>query len=119
MLACAREIVPLERALDPRGLREQAGILLQHRAELHVDVRRRRPVHPGDLHVAAEGDRADSVLDSLSPHLHECRRETEVEAAGIHSDCTRDEKVARFVQEDQEGEAEDGDRDAHARHRRS
>ena len=42
-----------------------SGRLAQRAAEVHVDVARRGPVHPRDLHVAAERDRADAVLDPL------------------------------------------------------
>ena len=47
----------------------ELGALLERAAEVHVDVRRRRPVHPGDLHVAAERDHADAVLDPVARRL--------------------------------------------------
>src|SRR5205807_796229 len=75
---------------------------------------RRGPMHPGDLHVAAERDRADAVLDSLSLHLHERRWEPEVETARAHPDRARDEEVSRLVEKDQKGEPDDGDGDVHA-----
>ena len=47
------------RALERRGLPERP-------ADSHVDVRRRRAVHSGDLHEAAERDRSDAVLDAVA-----------------------------------------------------
>ena len=112
-LARRREVSHFEHALYPRRLREQTRILFQRRPELHVDVRRRRAVHPGDLHVTAQRDRADPVLDLLAPHLHERRREAEIKAARAHPDRPRNEEVPRLVEQDEEREPEDGDRNAH------
>src|SRR5436190_15549995 len=114
VLARGREVSGLERPLDARRFGKDARILLQRRAELHVHVRRRRTVHAGDLHVAAERHRADAVLDALAPHLHERGREAEVEAPRAHADRPRDEEVPRLVDEDEDCEAEDRDRDVHA-----
>ena len=94
--------------------RRSDGLLLDRSAEVHVEVARRRAVHARDLHVAAERDRADAVLDPVPPRLHERRREADVELARVHPDGARDEEVAGLVDEDQEAEPEDRDEDAHA-----
>ena len=92
-----------------------SGRSLERAPEVHVDVARRRPVHPRDLHVAAERDRADAVLDPVPRRLDERRREADVEAcAGACRPRDRGEEVAGLVDEDQEREAEDGDEDVHA-----
>ena len=108
-LARGVEVPRLERALDARHPRKDLRLLLRGRAEQHVEVRRRRAVHPGDLHVPAERDGADPVLDPLPAHLDEGRRKAEVEAARAHPDRARDEEVSRLVQEDQEGKPDDRD----------
>ena len=41
-------------------------------------------MHPGNLHVAAEGHRADPVLDPLATRADEGRREPDVELAWPH-----------------------------------
>jgi hypothetical protein len=111
---CAVEIPRFERALDACDLRKQARIFLERRRKLHVQVGRSRTMHARDLHVAAEWDRPDSVLDPFAFDLDERRWEAQVETARPHADGTRDEKVAGLVQQDQNCEAEDGDEDAHA-----
>ena len=119
MLARGRQVVRLQRTLDPGRFGKEARVLLEGRAELHVHVGRCGAVHAGDLHVAAQRDRSDPVLDPLTAHLHERRRKAEVEASRIHAHRARDEEVSRLVQEDQESEPEDGNRDAHGPHRRA
>src|SRR5207244_6280733 len=101
-------------ALDPRHLGKDLRLLLRRRPEEHVEIRRRRTVHPRDLHVAAERDRTDPVLDPLPPHLHERGREADVEPARTHPDYARDEEVSRLVQQDQNGQPDDGDGHVHA-----
>ena len=70
-------------------------------------------MHPRDLHVAPEGDRADAVLDAVPLLLRDRGREADVEAAGPHADREGREEMARLVDQDQEREAEDGDDDRH------
>ena len=81
--------------------------------EARAQVARRGPVHAGDLHVAAERDRADPVLDAAAARLHERGREADVELPRPHPDRARGEEVAGLVDQDQDGEPEDRDRDAH------
>ena len=95
------------------GVRHLAG-LLRRTAEVHVHVGRRRAVHPRDLHVAAERDRADAVLDALAADLRERRREADVELPRPHPRGAGGEEMARLVHEHEEGEREDGDGEAHA-----
>ena len=103
-----------ERALQPLNRAGELGVLAQHTPEVRVGVARRRAVHAGNLHVAAERDRADAVLDPVPLLLDDRRREAHVEASRAHPDEDRGEEVAGLVDEDQEGEAEDGDDHAHA-----
>ena len=56
-----------QQALETLGRPDQLGRLMERPAEVRVDVGRRRPVHPRDLHVAPERDRADPVLDPVPP----------------------------------------------------
>ena len=70
-------------------------------------------MHAGDLHVAAERDRADPVLDAAAGRLHDRGREAQVELARAHADGARGEEVARLVEEDQDREREDRNADAH------
>src|SRR5919109_839667 len=95
----------LEPAAERRGKREELRPLGDRPSEVHVHVRGGRTVHPGDLHVAAEGDRAEAVLDPLPVPLHERRREADVEAARIHPHRPGGEEVAGLVDEDEEAEA--------------
>ena len=84
-------------ALEPLNGPDELGRVLQRPAEVHVDVGRRRPVHPGDLHVAAQRDRADPVLDSVPVRLHERGREADVEPPRAHPDGAGGEEVAGLV----------------------
>ena len=107
-------IARLECALDACDLGKQARVLRQRRPKLNVQVGRSRTVHAGDLHVAAERNRPDSVLDPVARDLHQRRREAQVEPARPHTDRPRDEEVAGLVEEDQNRETKDGNEDAHA-----
>src|SRR5207244_8127007 len=110
----------------PRGLlvaRSQRGVeaievlaqpLHLGRREASTQVARRRAVHAGDLHVAAERDRADAVLHAAPPRLGERRAEAEVELPRAHPDRARDDEVPALVHEDQERQTQDRDEDAHA-----
>ena len=95
------------RPLEPRRLRENAP-------KPHVDVPGRGTVHPGDLHEAAERDRADAVLDPVVRALHDCGREPDVEPPRPHSEDERDDEVTELVDQDQQAEADDRDEDGHA-----
>ena len=102
-----------QRLLDGRrGLRDR-GALVACRIEVGVEIARRGPVHPRDLHVAAERDRADAVLDPVPLPLHERGREEDVEAPRAHVHRQRGDEVAGLVDEDQEGQACDGDDEMH------
>src|SRR4029077_18201251 len=78
----ARSIVVLggERALQPLNRAGELGVLAQHTPEVRVGVARRRTVHARNLHVAAERDRANAVLDPVPLLLDDRRREAHVEA---------------------------------------
>jgi hypothetical protein len=67
---------------------------------VRVEVAGGRLVHPRDLHVAAQRDRADPVLDPPPRALQERRREEDVEAARTHAHGERDEEVPGLVDED-------------------
>ena len=110
-----RTRAPLVAALERRVERvERAPCkLLLLRLEALAEVARPRPVHPGDLHVAAERERADAVLDAVPRRLTSGGAEAEVELPRPHPDPAGDEEVAGLVDEDQEREAEDGGGDAH------
>src|SRR5262249_48379949 len=84
-------------------------LLLQAGAQ----VARLGAVHSRDLHVAAERDRPDAVLDAASYPLHERRREAEVELARSHADGTGGEEVTGLVDQDQERKAENRNKEAH------
>src|SRR5437763_9359547 len=103
----------LEPAAERRDEREELRPLRDRPAEVHVRVRGRRTVHPRDLHVAAERDRPEAVLDPVPVPLDERRREADVAAARVHPDRAGGEEVAGLVDEDEEAEAEDRD-DGHA-----
>ena len=96
-----------------RRPRPSQGASFDRAAEVDVEVAGRRPVHPRDLHVAPERDRADAVLDSAALPLRERGREEDVELPRPHLDRERGEEVPGLVDEDQEGEAPDGDCDVH------
>src|SRR6185369_16570880 len=72
------------------------------------------PVHPRDLHVAAERDRAEAVLHAVSLFLRDRRREADVEPPRPHPDRERGVEVARLVDEDQKSDADDRDEIGHA-----
>jgi hypothetical protein len=74
-----------------------------------------RRVHAGDLHVAAERDRADRVLGLAPLAAHDQRREEEAEALDAHADGLGREEVAGLVQDHERGEAQEGEDPAHAR----
>ena len=97
-------VVVAHRQLAPQRLRRgREGRLLRDRpSEVHVEVARRRAVHAGDLHVAAERDGADAVLDPVTAPFRERRREADVELARVHADPARREEVAGLVDQDQD-----------------
>src|SRR5581483_873094 len=98
-------VVAAKRAVEPREL---GAVLVAHgRLEHRRQVTRRRPVHPRDLHVAAEREDADAVLDVPANLLHDRRPEAEVELARRHSDRARGEEVPCFVNEHQQREPDD------------
>src|SRR2546426_346049 len=82
--------------------------------EVNLEVGRSRPVHAGNLHVAAEWDRTDAVLDPAPSRLHDRGGEPDVELARIHPDGERGEEVPRLVDQDQESQSHDADEQAHA-----
>ena len=108
------EVALGERPLDAVDRRQQPRLLVERGAEVQVDVGRRRPVHPGDLHVAAERDHPEPVLDAVVHPLHQRRREADVEAPRPHPDGERGEEVPGLVDQDQERKPGDGDGDGHA-----
>src|SRR5439155_22800593 len=79
-----------------------------------ADVARGRPVNPRDLHVAAERERGDAVLDAVTHPLDERRPEAEVELARRHPDRPRDDEVTGLVGQDEDGEPENREARAHA-----
>ena len=102
---------PALHALDGPG---QFGCLVQRAPEVRVQVGRRGPVHPGDLHVATERDRSDAVLDAAAVDFRDRGREAEVEPPRAHPERARDEEVAGLVDQHEQREAEDRDEPAHA-----
>ena len=80
--------------------------------DLRRDLLRR--VHARDPHVAAERDRADRVLRLAAAHAAEQRREEEREALHAHPDGLGGREVAELVQDDQRGEAQEGEQPAQA-----
>ena len=82
-----------------------------------LDLRRDllRRVHAGDLHVAAERDRADRVLGLAAADAAEQRREEQREALDAHADRLGGREVPGLVQDDQRSEAEEGEQPAQAR----
>ena len=113
LAARAFHVALVELALDSVDRRHQLRGLFERRPEEGAQVRRRRPVHSRDLHVAAERDRADAVLDALPLDLGERRRKADVEAPRAHADRPRGEEVARLVDEDEQAQADDRDEDVH------
>src|SRR5439155_3719769 len=113
MAPCGVHVTLGQCPLHPLGRADELWGLGERRPEVHVHVGRRGPVHPGDLHVAPERDRADPVFDPLALDLDERRREADVEAARAHADGSGGEEVAGLVDEHEQPEAEDGDEEAH------
>ena len=72
-------------------------VLLDRSSEVDGQIPGRGAVHARNLHVAAERDRADAVLDPVPLRLHERRREAEVELARVHPDAAGDEEVTGLV----------------------
>ena len=107
------ELGRLERPLDAVDRAHEARRLLRGVREPAVGVVRDRAVHSGDRHEPAERDRAEAVLDPVALHLEESGREAHIELPRPQADGQRAEEVARLVDEDEEGEAQDGDEDAH------
>ena len=70
-----------ERAPEPARCAGERRRLGERPSETRVDVHRRRPVHAGDLHEAAQRDRAEPVLDPVPRRLPDRRREPDVEPA--------------------------------------
>ena len=91
----------------PDGLAVVGAVL-----DLRRDLLRR--VHAGDLHVAAERDRADRVLRLAAPRLRPQRREEQREALDAHPDRLGGREVAELVQHDQGREAQERQQPAHA-----
>ena len=91
----------------PHGL-----VAVGARGDLGIELLLR--VHARDPHVAAERDRADPVLGLAALDAPELRREEEEEALDPHPDRLRGGEVARLVEDDQHGEAEEGEDPAHA-----
>src|SRR4051812_3285558 len=81
------------------------------------DLRRELLVgaHPGDLHVAAERDRPDGVLGLAAADLAQQRREEEREALDAHPGGLGRGEVPELVQDDERGEAEEGEQPAQVR----
>src|SRR5207244_907404 len=79
-----------------------------------LQVPRRGPAHAGDLHVTAEGDRADSVLDTVARRLEDRRPEAEVELARRHAHRARGEEVPGLVDHHEKREPDDRGGHAHA-----
>src|SRR5207248_10110414 len=79
-----------------------------------VQVARLRAQHARDLHEAPERDDADPVLRVAPPALDGGGREADVEAEGAHARQLRGREVPQLVDGDEQEQAEDGDRDAHA-----
>ena len=109
------EIARLERRLTRASLRKQArappasaGASCTSRSDAAGRCM------PGNLHVAAERDRADSVLDPVARDLDERRREAQVEAARPHADTHARRRSGPPRAEGSEREAEDRDEDVHA-----
>ena len=77
-----------EPALDPLDRSEELRRFRQCRPEERLQIRRGRPVHPRNLHVAAEWDGTDSVLDSFALHLDDRRGKADVETTRAHAHGT-------------------------------
>ena len=99
-------VAVLDRHVEPRQLCTQTLTCLGLQARRQVT--RRRAVHPGDLHVAAERDRADPVLDTVADGLDDRRPEAEVELPRRHPHGARREEVPRLVDHHEHRQPEDG-----------
>ena len=104
-----------ESSLQALGRADELGRIVDGAAEERVDVGRLRPSHAGDGHVAPEGDRTERVVDVVPPHLRERRPEADRETPRAHADRQGAVEVAQLVNDDEQGQAQDGDQDAHAR----
>src|SRR4051794_13981078 len=102
--------------VDERGHLRMGGL---ERGEVALRVAFRRPEHPRDLHVAAQRDHADAVLDPVAPPADRRGREAEVELRRLHPDGPRREEVARLVDEDEEQKPDDADQVDAAGHART
>src|SRR5262249_42045332 len=101
-----------DRLVEPRQLR--LVLLSERRRKQPPQIARRRPVHAGDLHVAAERERTDPVLDPAARPLHERRPEAEIELAKRHADPARRQEVAGLVDQHDQREPDDRGDQAHA-----
>jgi hypothetical protein len=104
-------VAALDRGVQRRERRRQ--LLLLVRLQAAPQVARRGAVHPGDLHVAAERERRDPVLDAVAARLDDRRPEAEVELPRGHPDCASHEEVAGLVDEHEDREPDDRGADAH------
>ena len=101
--------------VDERSRRDHDDALPHLLAQVgpRRDVRRHLLVrtHAGDLHVAAERDRPDRVLGlrALGPPAEDQRREEQREALDAHPDRLGGGEVPGFMQDDQRGEADEGE----------
>ena len=81
------------------------------RAEVELRVAPAGPEHARDLHVAAERDRADAVLDAVPGRLRHGAAGSRCRSAVAACRVSQGhEEVARLVHEYEQGQPEDGDR---------
>ena len=111
--AAARSRSSVERAAPPAPPPPRATAPPWRAGRSALDVAGRRPVHPRDLHVAAERDRADPVLDPVAASLRERGREEDVELARPHLTASAAKKCPASWMRIEEGQAGDGDGDVH------
>ena len=71
-------------------------------------------IHPGDLHVAPSGNRADHVFGLAALDPSDLRRKEQREALHAHPDGLGHDEVAKLVQHDQGHDPEDCPHPAHA-----
>src|SRR5664280_601844 len=109
----AFEIALLQRVPERVNGFFQALVLLRRGAEERFRIALARSEHARNLHVAAERDCADAVLDSLARRLYQRRREAHVEAPRPHARGERHEEVPGFVRKYEHGEPDDGQGEAH------
>ena len=91
-------------------------VVVRARRELGRELRTLVGRHPGDLHVAARGDRADPVLGLADLAPHQQRREEHREALDAHAQPLGRHEVAELVQQHEHHDAEDRPDPAHPRH---